>query len=146
MRVLWSVGFCMCVALNLHAQIYGEPVYPNHDVSVLCHGDVKEHCVTPPKAIKRPEPDYTTEAKNAKIEGAVLLSVVIDKTGKIYDATVIKKLGYGLDERAMDTVAEWEFEPATYEGKPVRCRVYIEITFHLLKDDAKQGSSHSPNP
>jgi TonB family protein len=88
--------------------------------------------IVAPKCVYRPFPPYTQQAKEAKIEGIVLLQGVIRKNGHIDSLKVLKPLGYGLDESAVNIVSkEWRFEPGTFNGQPVDVQANIEISFRL---------------
>ena len=85
-----------------------------------------------PKCLYQPLPQYTPQAKEAKIEGIILLQGVIRKNGHIDSLKVLRPLGYGLDESAMDVVSkEWRFQPGTFNGQPVDVQAKIEISFRL---------------
>lgn len=88
--------------------------------------------VTPPKCIYCPPPQYSKEARKAKVSGVVvLLDVTVTTEGKIIDPRVISGPGLGLNEKALAQVTKWKMQPAlTPEGNPVNCRVQIELTFH----------------
>lgn len=88
--------------------------------------------VTNPIPISRPEPQYSEEARKAKWGGTVLLSVVVDETGHTTEIKVIKPLGLGLDEKAIEAVSKWLFKPGMKGGKPVKVFAQIEVTFRLL--------------
>jgi len=88
--------------------------------------------VTNPVPINRPEPQYSEEARKAKWQGAVLLSLVVDENGKPTDIKVIRPLGLGLDEKAIEAVSHWTFKPGTRNGMPVKVQAQIEVTFRLL--------------
>ena len=88
--------------------------------------------VTPPVPIFRPEPQYSEEARKAKWQGAVTLSLVVDENGHTKDIHVIKPLGLGLDEKAIEAVQKWTFVPGKKGGKPVPVQAQIEVTFRLL--------------
>jgi TonB family protein len=87
--------------------------------------------VSPPVAIYDPEPDYSEEARKAKYQGVVVLAVVVGPDGRAHDPKIQRSLGMGLDEKAMEKVKEWKFEPAKKDGKPVAVLVSIEVSFHL---------------
>jgi TonB family protein len=90
--------------------------------------------VKAPLVLAQPLPPYTQEARDAKIEGLVLLQATILKDGKIKDTKVIRGLGYGLDESAVQTIStRWSFKPGTLNGKAVNVRVNIEVSFRLYK-------------
>ena len=88
--------------------------------------------VTNPIPTYKPEPQYTEEARAAKWQGSVLLSVVIDASGTPRNISVIRPLGLGLDEKAIEAVSQWRFQPGTKEGAPVSVQAQIEVTFRLL--------------
>ncbi len=88
--------------------------------------------VTPPRAIPpMPEPEYTDEARQAHIQGTVVLDVIIraDGSGKVNK--VVQGLGYGLDEKAIEAFEKWRFTPGTVDGKPVGVQLQVVINFHL---------------
>jgi len=97
--------------------------------------------IAPPKLLKKVEPKYTPEAKDAKIEGSVVLKVVVTTEGKADNIEVVKGLDPGLDQNAMDAVAQWVFQPGTKEGQPVNVSATIEINFHLGTYQADQDRS-----
>jgi TonB family protein len=87
--------------------------------------------VSAPKVLSKVDPAYTDEAQAAKVEGTVLLSMVIGTDGKAHDINVLKYLDPGLDVRAAEAVQKWQFQPGLKEGRPVAVRAQIEITFRL---------------
>ena len=90
------------------------------------------NAVKPPMIIAQPLPPYTQEARDAHIEGKVVLTAVIRKDGSVNNIKIQKGLGYGLDESAVQTIAtQWRFEPGTYKGKPVEVQSTIEVSFRL---------------
>ena len=88
--------------------------------------------ITPPRPIYKPEPQYTEDAKIAKIQGSVKLSVVIDEQGRADDIKVTMSLDPGLDEQAVEAVRQWQFAPAMQDGVPVPVTAFIEVNFRLL--------------
>jgi len=83
--------------------------------------------------IFQPLPEYNEEARQLRVEGSVLLEAVVRTDGRVDSVKVIKGLGHGLDESAIQTITErWRFRPGTFKGKPVNVRVSIEVTFRLL--------------
>jgi len=88
--------------------------------------------IKPPRLSTKVEPQYTDDARSAKITGVVKLYVVIDTDGLAKDAHVLQGVGYGLDEKAMEAVSKWTFLPGTRGGEPVRVEAQIEINFRLL--------------
>lgn len=88
--------------------------------------------VSAPIPIYKPEPEYSEDARKAKFSGTVLLSVVIDANGNTRDIHVIRPLGLGLDEKAIEAVSRWRFRPAAKGGHPVAVQAQIEVNFRLL--------------
>jgi len=87
--------------------------------------------VSAPIPIFKPEPAYTDEARNAKLQGIIVLLIIVDTSGNVTDCRVVKPLGMGLDEKAVETVKTWRFEPALRTGTPVSVRVSVQIAFRL---------------
>jgi len=80
-----------------------------------------------------PEPGYTEEARKAKLQGKLLLEVLVGTDGKAMRIRILKGLGMGLDERALDTVRAWRFSPGRDALKhPVPVWVTIETHFQLF--------------
>jgi TonB family protein len=86
--------------------------------------------VPPPKKTKHVNPVYPPDAKDAGIQGVVIIEAVIDKEGKVASATVVKSIPE-LDQAAVDAVLQWEFEPTYIKGKPVSVRMTVTINFTL---------------
>jgi TonB family protein len=88
--------------------------------------------ITAPIPIYKPEPAYSEEARKAKYQGTVVLWIVVDAQGNVTDSRVVRPLGLGLDEKAVETVRTWKFKPALRNGVPVPVRVIVEVTFRLF--------------
>jgi TonB family protein len=87
---------------------------------------------TLPVLLEDPKPPYSEEARKARAEGILILSVVIRTDGRVGGIRIVKGLGYGLDESAIRTVAErWRFRPAMSGGRAVEFPATIEVTFRL---------------
>ena len=87
--------------------------------------------VTSPRLISQVDPEYTKEAKEAKIQGTVVIAAVVGRSGRIENAHVTQSLDAGLDANAIVAVKQWEFEPGTRNAEPVAVQVTIEVTFRL---------------
>jgi periplasmic protein TonB len=87
---------------------------------------------TKPALLSKTEPEYSEEARKAKIQGTVSLSIVVTASGQVTSVRVIRSLGLGLDERAAEAVRQWKFRPATVDGKPVATQAVVEVNFRLL--------------
>jgi protein TonB len=88
--------------------------------------------VTAPVPLYRPEPEYSEEARKAKYQGTVVLYVEVDATGKPRNLKVVRSLGLGLDEKAVEAVEKWKFRPGYKDGKPVTVAATVEVNFRLL--------------
>ena len=88
--------------------------------------------VSAPIPIYKPEPAYSEEARKAKYQGTVVLWIVVDAQGNVADCRVVKPLGLGLDEKALEGVKVWKFKPAMRNGTPVPVRVMVEVSFRLF--------------
>ena len=87
--------------------------------------------VSAPKAIFSPDPEYSEEARKAKYQGVCVLSLIVGPDGKPRDVRVARSLGLGLDEKAIQAVNQWKFDPAQKDGKPVAVAINVEVTFRL---------------
>jgi protein TonB len=87
--------------------------------------------VSPPRAIFSPEPEFSEEARKAKYQGVVTLALVVGTDGRPSNIRVQSSLGMGLDEKAIEAVKNWRFEPAMKDGHPVRVEIAVEVDFHL---------------
>ncbi|MDE0620403.1 MAG: energy transducer TonB [Bryobacterales bacterium] len=88
--------------------------------------------ITSPRLLDKIEPGYSEEARAAKLEGTVLLAVEVWEDGTAHNIRVVRSLGLGLDENAIDAVKKWKFSPGTKDGKPVRVSARVEVKFRLL--------------
>lgn len=79
-----------------------------------------------------PDPEYSEEARKAKYQGIVLLNVIVTPDGRATNIRVVKGLGLGLDEKAMERVRVWKFKAALKDGKPVAVSIDIEVVFRIL--------------
>ena len=74
---------------------------------------------------------YTEQARAAGLEGTVVLSLIVDKYGLPREIAVIRGLGLGLDESAINAVSNWHFRPALLNGQPAETRATVEVNFSL---------------
>src|ERR1700683_5137111 len=110
------VGGCLC------RMLLGAPV----DVYRAGEG------VPAPKVLHKVEPRYTLEARRATVQGTVMLEVLVDESGKAASSSVISPLGFGLDDRAREAVAQWTFQAAHKDGMPVKVLTTVEVKFRLF--------------
>jgi TonB family protein len=87
--------------------------------------------LTPVEILEKPKPQYTSEARQMKIEGEVLLKVVFRSSGEVEVVGVERGLGHGLDESAMAAARKIRFKPAQRQGQPVDYNATVHIMFEL---------------
>ena len=88
--------------------------------------------VSAPVLIAKYEPEFSEEARRAKFSGTVLLSVVVDENGIPRNIRVIRSVGLGLDQKAIEAVERWRFRPGHKHGKAVAVQAAVEVSFRLL--------------
>jgi periplasmic protein TonB len=87
--------------------------------------------VSAPRALNTPDPEYSEEARKAKYQGTVVLWLIVDQSGRPQQVKVARSLGMGLDQKAIEAVRKWTFEPAMKDGKPVAVQINVEVNFRL---------------
>jgi TonB family protein len=116
--------------------------------AVAVPGGLKAHQATEPKAdppragmnavgaprcVYCPQPEYSQKARKANISGTVLIDLTVTADGQIAKAVVLKGPSDDLSEQALEAVRKWKMKPASGpDGKPVACRVQVQVTFHLF--------------
>ena len=88
--------------------------------------------VTAPVVLYKKEPEYSEEARKAKYQGTVVLYIEVDPSGRAVNPKVVRSLGLGLDEKALEAVRQWKFKPGYKDGRPVTVAATIEVNFRLL--------------
>jgi len=94
-------------------------------------GDAVQDYDRPPKLLRQPRPVYPTEAAVKRIEGMVVVEMIVDVNGRVVGSRVVESIPL-LDQAALQNVRLWEFTPATKGGVPVKSIVYGEVKFRLL--------------
>lgn len=97
-------------------------------------GEVKRigGAVSAPMVIKHVEPRFSDEARKAKLSGTVTINLIIDAHGLPQKVHVVRGVGMGLDEKALEAVKQYRFKPAMENGKPVAVSMNIEVQFQLF--------------
>ncbi|MGA7234697.1 MAG: energy transducer TonB, partial [Bryobacteraceae bacterium] len=88
--------------------------------------------VTKPTVMHQEDPEFSDEARKAHFQGEVVVAIIVDANGRVVQPHLVKSLGMGLDEKAIEAALKWTFHPGTLNGKPVPTRATISMTFHLL--------------
>jgi TonB family protein len=87
--------------------------------------------VTNPVPIVSPEAEFSDEARRNKYQGICMISVIVDARGYPRNPRVIRSLGMGLDEKALEAVQRYRFRPAMKDGRPVSAMINVEVNFRL---------------
>jgi TonB family protein len=87
--------------------------------------------LTPPKVQHMVQPKYTSEAMRAKIQGQVVVQLIVDAQGAVTNARIIAGLAPDLDEQSLVAVRQWRFEPGTLDGQAVRVACFATLEFRL---------------
>jgi TonB family protein len=88
--------------------------------------------VSSPELIYKVDPEFTDEARKAKASGIVLVNFVVDKKGLPQNVHVLRRIGYGLDAKAISAVKQYKFRPATKAGSPVPVALNVEVNFQIF--------------
>lgn len=88
--------------------------------------------VTEPKLQRKVDPEYSEAARKAKFQGTVVLYIEVDTNGKPTNIRVVRSIGMGLDEKAVEAVSKWTFVPGKKNGVPVKVMATVEVNFRLL--------------
>lgn len=102
-----------------------------HDGGIGGGGNRTGGGVTQPKLIYRVDPEYSEEARKARFEGVVILEAIVRKDGGVDLVHVVRSVGLGLDQTAIEAVKQWRFRPATKNGAPVDVPVKVQVTFNI---------------
>lgn len=87
--------------------------------------------VSAPQVIHSVDPAFTPQARAANLQGTVSIQLIVDPQGNPQNVHVVRRLGMGLDQKAIEAVEQYKFRPAMYQGHPVAVQMIIDVTFHL---------------
>ena len=88
---------------------------------------------TQPKLVRSVEPEFSEEARKARISGNVTVGFTVDTDGSTTDLWIIRPFGYGLDQQAAKAVRQYQFNPATCAGEPVASSLQVEVNFQIFR-------------
>jgi len=135
----WACVLLVCATLPAVGQQSATPTPETNTTSVqpdaaptpdkIMHigGNVK-----PPVVLSLVPPMFSQEAKKAKFSGTVTLYLRVEKDGTPSHIRVVKGVGMGLDEKAVEAVRQYKFKPATFMGQPVTVDLYVEVNFQIV--------------
>lgn len=89
--------------------------------------------VRPPIVIHTVDPEFSETARQAKFSGDVEVYLWVDENGNPQHVKVVRGVGMGLDEKAVEAIRQYKFKPATLNGKPVTVDLYIEVRFQIVE-------------
>lgn len=95
------------------------------------HGPASRPYDKLPTALYVPPAQYSEQARKAKLNGTVVVSVLVTEDGLPADIKLLKSLGMGLDEKAIESVSQYRFKPAMKDGEPIATRITVEVNFRL---------------
>jgi len=95
--------------------------------------EILQNHVSPPVAVHKTSPEYTQEAWDAKLEGAVRLQAIVGIDGTLSEIKIVRGLGKGLDEKAVECLQQWRFKPGLKYAVPVPVTATFEVTFRPLQ-------------
>ena len=87
--------------------------------------------VSQPRVLHKVDPTFSKEAEREKIQGTAVYSIVVDKNGRPRNIELLSPIGYGLDEKGIESIRKWVFAPGMKDGMPVNVRATIEINFRF---------------
>jgi TonB family protein len=87
--------------------------------------------VSNPVLVYAPDPEFSDEARRAKYQGVCVVGLIVDAQGNPQRVRIVRPLGMGLDEKALEAVRQYKFKPAMYRGRPVPVEINIEVNFRI---------------
>jgi protein TonB len=87
--------------------------------------------VSAPVVVHSVEPEFTQEARQANFQGSVAIQLIVDSQGNPQNVRLVRSLGMGLEEKALEAIRQYKFRPAMYQGHPVAVQIVIDVAFHL---------------
>lgn len=97
-----------------------------------CKGKIPGEGVTEMKLVHSADPQFSEEARAKKISGNVMVSLTVDPTGTPQDVWIVRPMGYGLDEKAAQTVLKYVFRPQSCHDKGEAVELYIDVNFQIF--------------
>jgi TonB family protein len=88
--------------------------------------------ITQPELLRKTEPEYSEEARKAKVQGTVVLEIQVGTDGRAHNIVVHQGVGLGLDQKAIDAVSHWLFRPGTVNGRAAVITAIVQVNFRLL--------------
>ena len=135
MRTRFAIPAFLAFAILLTAGTQAHSSPPSHepraDLAKICSAKNPPPCATIPHATYSPEPEFSDQARKAGYEGVCTLKLIVEPDGHTSHIRMTSSLGMGLDEKAIEAVKRWKFEPALQDGKPVPVEITVEVSFRI---------------
>jgi len=139
MRWKISVALCVAVVLTAASCVSGQDQPASNPENAPSPGVFKiGNGVAPPRVIRQTDPEFSEKARREHFQGTCVLLMIVGEDGMPRDIRVTKPLGKGLDEKAVEAVRSWRFDPALKDGKPVAVEIAVEVAFHLYRENDKK--------
>jgi len=87
--------------------------------------------VSPPVLLTQVLPEYSEEARKARFQGTVILDTIVHKDGTVQVVRIARSIGFGLDQKAIEAVLKWKFQPGRMNGSPVPVALNVQVNFNL---------------
>lgn len=137
--VLLLLSLCSGVPICAQLRALNEASPSSNQQETLPDGVYRVgHGVKPPKPISTPEPEFSEQARRVGYGAVCVLSLIVDADGVPRDIKVKHAAGLGLDEKALEAVQQWRFQPALKDGEPVAVQINVETNFHLYNNGEKK--------
>jgi protein TonB len=88
--------------------------------------------VSEPQLVYKVDPEFSEEARRAKFMGVVTVNLIVDPNGNPQNVRLVRGVGMGLDEKAIEAVRQYRFKPARENGKPVAVQLNVEVDFRIF--------------
>jgi TonB family protein len=130
LTIAGSIAILLCAGGFARGQEKPNPSQDSQPFLKKCSDKNPPPCADkPPSVTYSPDPECSKEAEKAKIEGVVVLTVVVGTDGLAHDISVVRTVGYGLDEEAIKAVKKWRFKSGKGSGKPAPVQIMVEAKF-----------------
>lgn len=97
-----------------------------------CKGLVPALGLTPVKVLHVVDPQFSEEARAKKVSGNVQVAITVDATGKVSDVWIVRPMGRGLDENAVQAVQQYDIQPPACHGKGFATELYVDVNFQIF--------------
>ena len=101
--------------------------------------------ITAPRKLKDVTPVYPPDARQAGVQGIVIIEATIGTNGAVEDARVLRSIPL-LDQAALDAVRQWEFSPTLIDGEPAAIVMSVTVNFQLGRRTDRQDGAAAPTP